>query len=71
MTHKLTPAQARELARYTETGDRYRMGGWSLPGNPHVAAALARMGLLERMEQTEQVRGEPRATWFEYRKPRT
>lgn len=58
-----------ELARYSERGSS-RPGGWELPGSARAAAALYRMGLLERFEQTEQVRGERRATWFEYRKPR-
>jgi hypothetical protein len=65
---KLTPAQERELSRYSELGS-HRLGGWSYPANPRVAAALARMGLLERLEQTELVRGERRITWSEYRKP--
>lgn len=70
---KLTPMQHEELRRYNEfTGtSTIRFGGWQLPGNRMVAAALYRKGLLERFEQTEQVRGEPRATWFEYRRKRT
>jgi hypothetical protein len=65
----LTDKQADELARYSANGS-LRPGGWELPGNRRVAAALWKMGLLERFENTEQVRGERRAVWFEYRKPK-
>lgn len=65
---KLTNAQHLELSRYSDNGSN-RLGGWSPPGNHHVAAALARMGLLEQLEQSENVRGEGRSSWKEYRKP--
>jgi len=68
--NKLTPLQEKELSRYP-VRSHLRMGGWMLAGNRHAAAALYRMGLLERFENTEQVRGERRATWFEYRRKMT
>lgn len=62
----MTPAQLKELRIYRDGGS-LRMGGWRSPGNGRVAAALARMGYLERLDQSENVRGEGRAYWSEYR----
>ena len=66
MSKALTEKQREELARY-EMPTLIRQN-WKRAKNGHVAAALARLGLLERSDFSERgLHDDRRLYWWEYR----